>query len=313
MIMPEARGSFSQALFGAMGTGGGELPTTDLIESRDDAAISLWTLYELHYAGFEEVDDRLEWDPALLRIRAQLEGEFEAELRNRFVPPEQGDDDIAEELFSLVADHDGPSLATFVRRSATGDQTRELLRHRSIYHLKESDSTMWVMPRVGRRSQTALMELEFDEYGHGDASRHHSALFAEGLDHVGLTSTHGAYIDDAPVEILHQNNAMSLFGLHRRLRGAALGHLAAFEMTSSIPSRKISQGLQRLGLDGPMSHYYDEHVEADAVHEQLAARSICASLVHDHPDLRDDVLLGAFVCLDLEARYAHTMLDRWQP
>ena len=41
-----------------------------------------------------------------------------------------------------------------------------------------------------------------------------------------------AHLDDASVEVLEQNNAMSLFGLHRRLRGASLGHLAAFEATA---------------------------------------------------------------------------------
>jgi len=30
---------------------------------------------------------------------------------------------------------------------------------------------------------------------------------------------------------------MSLFALHRRNRAALLGHLAAYEMTSSIPNR----------------------------------------------------------------------------
>ena len=310
MMVPQARGAFSESLFDALRSGQDAPPSTDLIESPDDAAISLWALYQLHHAGFDEVDDRLEWDPALLSVRADLERDLEADLRSAFVVPDDVDD-IAEAVFSLVAAHEGPSLAAFVRRSATSDQALELLRHRSIYHLEESDSTMWVMPRIGRRAQTALMELEYDEYGHGDADLHHSRLFADGLTDIGLDSDHGSYIDEAPVEILRQNNAMSLFGLHRRLRGAALGHLAAFEITSSIPSRMISQGLQRLGLDGPMSRYYDEHVEADAVHEQLATRSICAALVEEEPHLRDDVLLGAFVCLELEAQYAGSMLDRW--
>ena len=63
---------------------------------------------------------------------------------------------------------------------------------------------------------------------------------------------------------------MSLFGLHRRWRGAALGHLAAVEMTSSEPSRRYSAGLRRLGFDERVTVFYDEHVEADAVHEQIA-------------------------------------------
>ena len=107
-----------------------------------------------------------------------------------------------------------------------------------------------------------------------------------------------------PLEILEQNNAMSLFGLHRRLRGAALGHLAAFEATSSLPSRRMVQGLERLGFPDELVDYYAEHVEADAVHEQLAVRTICGGLLADEPGLEDDAWFGAFTCLDLEDRFA---------
>ncbi|MEO6606203.1 MAG: iron-containing redox enzyme family protein, partial [Aeromicrobium sp.] len=157
--------------------------------------------------------------------------------------------------------------------------------------------------------KAALMELQYDEYGCGDPNRLHSELFARGLEACGLRAEYGAYIDDVPLEVLEENNAMSLFGLNRRLRGAALGHLAAFEATSSLPSRRIAQGLARLGLSQPMIDYYDEHVEADAVHEQLAVRTICSSLLEDEPTLLPDVLFGAFTCLDLEDRFANHMLE----
>ena len=91
-----------------------------------------------------------------------------------------------------------------------------------------------------------------------------------------------------------------------------MGHLAAFEMTSSLPSRKMAQGLDRLGLAGPMAAYYDEHVEADAVHEQLAARDICGTLAEDEPDQVPEILFGAFTCLDLEARFATALLTTWE-
>ena len=156
------------------------------------------------------------------------------------------------------------------------------------------------------------MELQFDEYGDGDPNRLHSHRFARGLEAVGLRSEYGAYVDDALPETLEMNNAASLFGLHRRLRGAAMGHLAAFEMTSSLPSRKIVQGLGRLGLDGPMAAYYDEHVEADAIHEHLAARDICGTLAQDEPDQAAQILFGAFTCLDLEGRFARAMFSAWE-
>jgi pyrroloquinoline quinone (PQQ) biosynthesis protein C len=159
--------------------------------------------------------------------------------------------------------------------------------------------------------KAALMELQYDEYGVGNPNRLHAHLFAKGMEASGLRPEYGAYVDEAPTEILEQNNAMSLFGLHRRLRGAALGHLAAFEATSSLPSRRMAQGLERLGFPAEMVDYYTEHVEADAVHEQLAVRTICGALIAEEPQVADDVWFGAFTCLALESRTARRLLDGW--
>ena len=188
----------------------------------------------------------------------------------------------------------------------------DLLRMRSLYHLKEADPSAWAVPRLETAPKAALVELLYDEYGAGDPNRLHHHLFARGLEAVGLRSEYGAYVDDVPAEVLEQNNAMALFGLHRRLRGAAMGHLAAFEATSSMPSRRMAAGLERLGLDATMVGYYTEHVTADAAHEQVAVRAICGALLDQEPALWDDVFFGAFTCLDLEARVAEHLLDRWQ-
>src|SRR5215203_5998687 len=51
------------------------------------------------------------------------------------------------------------------------------------------------------------------------------SLFARALVALGLDDRYGAYVDEVPTEVLEQNNAMTLFGLHRRMRGAAVGHL----------------------------------------------------------------------------------------
>jgi hypothetical protein len=48
-------------------------------------------------------------------------------------------------------------------------------------------------------------------------------------------------------------------------------------MTSSIPNRAYANGLRRLGGDADATAFYDEHVEADAVHEQIAAHDLCGS------------------------------------
>lgn len=308
VLLPKPRGTLSDVLFDAMRQGPAPNHTIDTEpESGDDAQIALWALYELHYRGFEDVDESLEWDPVILRARHNLEGSFEELLRSRFRPPDKVSQ-FAETLATYIEDHDGPSLAAFVQREADAEQVLRLLGVRSVYHLKESDPTAWVVPRLGFRTQAALMELQYDEYGAGDPNRLHARLYAKGLEACGLRSQYGAYIDEAPVEVLEQNNAMSLFGLHRRLRGAALGHLAAFEATSSLPCRRMTQGLTRLRFPQEMVDYYDEHVEADAVHEQLAIRNICQSLIEAEPGQLESVFFGAFTCLDLESRFAEAFL-----
>jgi hypothetical protein len=311
MLVPKPRGSLSETLFEHLRRWPDEAPPAAVHpDDDDDSAIALWTLYELSYRGFDDVDDEVEWDPGVLSARRRLERALEDRLRARHQRTEITGP-FAEALFAYVAGHDGRSLAGHVQRQATEDQVLDLLRMRSVYHLKEADPTSWVVPRLSVAPKAALVELMYDEYGAGDPSRLHAHLFAQGLEAAGLRAEYGAYVDEASAEILEQNNAMTLFGLHRRWRGAALGHLAAFEATSSLPSRRTAQGLERLGFAPELVEYYTEHVEADAVHEQLAVRTICGALVEAEPTLADDVFFGAFTCLDLEDRVATRLLTQW--
>ena len=114
-----------------------------------------------------------------------------------------------------------------------------------------------------------------------------------------------------PAVVLAAVNAMSHFGLHRRLRGAVCGHLAAFEMTSSLPAKRYVSGMRRLGLGEDAWLFFDEHIEADAVHEQIAAGDLCGGLLESEPELAADVLLGASVCLGLDSRMSDHVLSAW--
>src|SRR5699024_11458337 len=100
--------------------------------------------------------------------------------------------------------------------------------------------------------RAGVMGLRYAASGAGTPTRLPATMFAAGLHASGLESAYGASINEAPVEILEQNNVMSMFGLNRRLRAASLGFLAAFETTSSVPSRRIAQGLDRLGFPAEM-------------------------------------------------------------
>ena len=61
-----------------------------------------------------------------------------------------------------------------------------------------------------------------------------------------------------------------------------------------------------------MASYFDEHVEADAVHEQLAFRNICAALAENDPTVEEDIVFGAAAYLYTEALAGQAMLDAWE-
>ncbi len=280
--------------------------------AHEDLQLSLHDLYELHYRGFDDVDPDMEWSPDLLAVRAQLEHLLEQLLRARVrVPARTTAPDVAAALTALVADDEGPSLSAFLARDATAEQFREFVVHRSVYELKEADPHTWAIPRLTGRAKAALAEVQIDEYGGGRPERMHATLYARAMRALGLDDAYGRHVDRVPAITLATVNTMSLFGLHRRLRGAIVGHLAAFEMTSTVPNRRYGAGLRRLGFGADATWFFDEHVEADAVHEQIAAHDMCGGLVADEPELLADVLLGAAAAMHLERRFAEHVLAAW--
>ncbi len=324
--MPAARGPLTSALVSALGGAPGPVRevraaasaavagTVDLLAD-DDIQLALFCMYELHYRGIDGVDEDWEWAPDLLAARAVLEEAFEAAVRE-LVPvpdtPARTATEIAEALFELTSDDSGPSLSGYVAKRATDEQLREFVVHRSIYHLKEADPHSWALPRLTGRAKSALIEVQADEYGGGRPGHIHSELFAGTMRALGLDDTYGAYVDAVPAPTLANVNLMSLFGLHRRLRGAIAGHLASFEMTSSIPCRKYGNGFRRLGYGEDVTFYFDEHVEADAVHEQIAGRDLAGALAEAEPQVRDDVLWGAAAYLVVDGLAGAQMLRAWE-
>jgi hypothetical protein len=279
----------------------------------EDAQLALLVLYELHYRGITGVSDCWEWHPELLAVRAVLEDRFETEIRDlTVVPAVPADGDIAGLLFGMTAPRPGPSVSKFIAHRATVEQFREFLTHRSVYHLKEADPHTWAIPRLAGSVKAALVEVQADEYGGGREERMHASLFARTMRALGLDDTYGALVNRVPAVVLAGVNAMSMFGLHRRLVGAIVGHLAAFEMTSSIPNRFYGNGLRRLGYGTDATLFFDEHVQADAVHEQIAGRDLAGGLAAADPARAPDILFGAAACLMLDDLAGDHVRSCWE-
>jgi hypothetical protein len=318
VALPAPRGATSEALLAALREPPHRLPPIALPDAPDpladeDLQLALYCCYELHYRGLPGVDERWEWSPSLLALRGALEERFEAALRAAVGPvePPPAPEEMDRALRAVEDADDAPSLSRHVERDATVDQVLEFMVHRSAYQLKEADPHSWAIPRLTGPPKAALVEIQADEYGGGRPERVHAQLFADAMDAVGLDSRYGAYLDRLPAATLATVNLMSLCGLHRRLRRAIVGHLALFEMTSSIPNRRYASGLRRLGLEAA-TPFFDEHVEADAVHEAIAAVDLAGGLAQQEPELAAEILWGARALMTLEGRWSRTLLSAWE-
>jgi hypothetical protein len=312
--LPEPRGPLSEAVVTALADGSGAaLATADARGAEafgEDLQLALYTCYELHYQAFTGVDAAWEWDPDLLRLRGAMERRFLAALGATL--GRRGEDVDAALERILVEPPGAPSVSAYLRDEGEWWQMQEYLVHRSIYHLKEADPHAWVIPRLRGRAKAALVAVEFDEFGGGREERMHARLFADLLAGAGLDPRYGHYLDVVPAVTLATVNMMSLFGLHRAMRGALVGHFAAAEITTAPNAQRMADALERFGAEPRCVVFFTEHVEADAVHEQVLRNDVIGDLVAREPELAADVVMGMRATEILEDRLGSHLLDRWR-
>lgn len=288
-----------------------DTPVSDADPYGLDLHLALYVCYELHYRGFAGVDSRWEWNPVLLTLRTQLEDLFIAAVK-RDVGAIRADEHADAEMDALCVEPvDGTGPSYHLRDVGTWVQMQEYFVHRSLYHLKEGDPHAWAIPRLTGQAKASFVAIEYDEYGGGDGAQVHQQLFADLMDAAGLDSSYLGYLDAVPAEALASVNLMSLFGLHRALRGAAVGHFASTEITSPPGSRRLVDALQRMGAPEPCVHFYAEHIEADAVHEQVVRVDVVGNLVAVEPRLDRDVVFGIRARDFVEERLAAHLMDCW--
>lgn len=277
----------------------------------DDFQLAMALCYELHFRSLDGADDAWEWHPDLLRLRAAMESRFDTALREAVPQPDLATMQVSAALEALVRSVGPGELSRYLARRASLTEFQCFVAQRSIYHLREADAHTFGIPRLAGRAKSALVEIQSDEYGGGQPGRTHAELFGQLMREIGLSDEYGQFWDTALPEMFAIINVMSMFALHRRYLGALLGHLAALEMTSTGPNRRYGNGLRRLGFGSDATRFYDEHVEADAVHEQLAAVDLCGSFVAAQPHRQAEVLFGASSCLTLDDHLAEALLATW--
>ena len=280
--------------------------------TNDDFQLALYCCYELHYQGLPQVTESWEWEPSLLAFRRELESAFEAALRAEACPPSDVTPSGVQESLLDLSQGDGLSLSRWLLEHGRFWHAQEFAIHRSGYQLKEADPHTWAIPRLTGRAKAAMVAIQWDEYGRGRPNEMHAALFADSMRALGLDPSYGAYLERLPGVTLATINLISLFGLHRRLRGALTGHLAGFEMNSVGPMGRYSRWLEHLGIPAHGRRFYDVHVTADEVHQHIALRELVGGYLDAEPHQGSEVLFGARALAALEGAFADHVIDAWQ-
>jgi hypothetical protein len=224
-----------------------------------------------------------------------------------------GGDDISGVLESLLVEPvDGTGVSHFLCHEGEWRHVREYFVHRSIYHHKEADPHAWVIPRLTGQAKASLVAVEFDEFGGGRGEQMHSQLYVDLLAGAGLATGYLSYLDSTPAAMIAVVNMMSLFGLRRSLRGALVGHFAAAEITTPPSAQRMVKALDRLSADPACLRFFTEHVEADAVHEQVMRRDVIGDLLAREPELTEAVVFGVQATELLEDRFGNSVLAAWR-
>lgn len=318
MDLPSPRGSLTDLLALALRDPPHAL---EWIEPDDveDEQLAMWELQELSFRRFTGVDPRWEEEASLLDVRARLEQRFERDLRRRVAArlpePEAGRDPAAavDALRNVITAAEGRSLSAWMAEHATIDHFREFVVHRAAYQLQEADPHSFAIPRLEPSpAKTALLALQWDEYGGHEPGEAHAVLFGRTMRALGLDAQ--ADVDRLPAVTLATNTLLHWLGRSRRLLPACIGHLAVFEMTSVGPMARYSATLRRL-LDEPAAReaarFYDVHVAADGLHAEIATDRLVAGFSRLHPDETDEVLFGAAALVEVETRFTEHLLERW--
>jgi Iron-containing redox enzyme len=318
--MPRPRGELTEYLCSRLRGPVGVIPALPMPLEQpsvgEDSHLALHLCFGLHYDGFDGVDDGWEWEPSLLALRAKLVEAFLAQLiadAPESCKPGQlmAPDVVATKVLAILNQSSGPSLSEFMADEGSYENLGEFIVHRSIYQRKEADPHTWAIPRLRERAKSALVTLQADEYGNGRAGRTHAELFASTMAAFDLDPAPGAYIDQVPGVTLATDNLVSIFGLHRRWRGALVGHLAAFEMTSVVPMGRYAKAVRRLGIGETAAEFYDVHVIADEIHQGIAADELLVGLAESDPEAAMDTPFGVSALLAVESRFTSHLFASW--
>lgn len=304
---PAPRGPLSAALIGHLHHPDEvALPATVADRELFDADLQVTlhivnTLQCRSYAGVTPaVTETVEWTAL---HRALLDW-FETAVRARTGP---GDLDVPIETY---VDHvlARPSVRLDEALAERPERIREVFVAKAPYLLHEADAHTLALARLEPRVQHPMAEIQAGEYGVGHRSTH-AEVYRTCLSHLGISEA--AALDAADAPALAAANLTFLFASCHRLRGAAVGQLALFELDSVGPAERAKAAWDRAGLPEAARRWYDLHALADVEHARVVRGSLLPAVAAIGGDLATGFRFGVEATALLGEAVSAAHLRRW--
>jgi hypothetical protein len=228
-----------------------------------------------------------------------LEGEYLEALRTRVSPMvgecTSGTDAFVAWFESLADTGPGQHHALFdwLADRATLAQMRWFLTQEAAGEAGFDDLLACTQVKLPVQAKLECARNYWDELGHGKQAAMHGQLLEQMVRGLDLRPS----IDSTVWESLALSNTMLGLAMTRRYAYQAIGALGVIELTAPGRVRKVSAGMQRLGLDRRMRAYFDLHAALDVSHARAWMREIIRPLVHADPTCARFIGEGALMRL----------------
>ena len=274
---------------------------------RRDRFLVLLSLYDLHTAPLESLDDRvrLQGSPVLAELKGRLEQEWLAELDEAWASAgalaEADDVERVVRAMRAVAARDRlPAAYRWLAKEASWPEVVDFLALEGGPDGGFDDLVAVCQLGLSGSAKLELAKNYWDEMGQGDADGVHTVMHQRLVAAVGMPHVPRA---ELPVEALERAALGGLLATNRWLQPEMLGALGLLELQAGPRCRLVLQAFDRLGAPEGAYPFYVEHAEVDPVHGRDWMDKAIVPTVAERPDWGPRIVKGAWWRSTLNLRF----------
>jgi hypothetical protein len=203
----------------------------------------------------------------------------------------------------------GDPLFPWLAEHATEAQMRWFIRQEMAGEAGFDDLLALTQLQLSTTAKLELARNYWDEMGRGKVAAMHGPMLAAVGNEFGIASD-----DPEPIvwEAMALANVLTGLAINRVYTYQSIGALGSVELTSPGRCEHVTAGLERLGHEGPGSHYYRLHATVDIRHSRDWNQQVLRPLVADNPDLAVPIAEGALMRLSAGARCFHRYREQFR-